>query len=125
MGEQRITTKRMISRDSFRILKNSLPPRPRWGFLISRGKAVALSDVVADGTFWRPRPSPGAGGGGDALFWSVGEVGDASSPSAIEGPKVDTCVETVGLPSGPRQLLGQYFSLLSQTDWISPPTSSP
>lgn len=64
--------------DSLRIPLHT-SPRPKMGFSDFQ-EDVALSDVVADGTFWRPRPIGGMGRWvGDALFWSgSGEVGGCS-----------------------------------------------
>lgn len=61
---------------------------------------------------------------GDALFWSVGEVGGMLSHQPLRGP-MDTCVETVGLPSGPRQLLDNISVSSPKLIGISPSTSSP
>ena len=57
---------------------------------------------------------------GDALFWSVGEVGGGGGgdalPSAVEGPNGHLCRDS-GFTQWSQAVARQYFSLLSQTDW--------
>ena len=61
---------------------------------------------------------------GDALFWSVGEVGGMLSHQPLRGP-MDTCRELAGLPSGPRQFLDNISVSSPKLIGISPPISSP
>lgn len=74
--------------------------------------------MVADRTFWRPRPSPGTAaeverGCSVLVYWGGG--GDAL-PSAVEGPNGHLYRDS-RFTQWPQAVARQYFSLLSKTDW--------